>query len=213
MALILEHKGGSTEERKVLNWLGGWSIWQLLCVMDRVGLCGGQGCPIPPFVSCSVTLFAPVLWEPTWGISTTPGRSCRGHTLIDCMCRSVVATSAKKQVVRKEIKWVTAAIFRREWRGGDILAVSLSSSSLSPWHPWSPGPRSLCCLISHLLRDFVLLILKGLGSEVSSSWLLLLDRDIFPIFGRNKILSLSGLNSSKGLGLPSPGRAASLVWP
>lgn len=99
--LMLEHKGSSTEERKVLGTdLGAGSACgrqsRLVC---KGGLFESGGRfekgRLSLLVLLSVTTFVPVLWGKMADCSlpiTTSGRSCRGQTLINCACRTVVST-------------------------------------------------------------------------------------------------------------------------
>ena len=56
--------------------------------------------------------------------------------LINCVCGSIVS---RKQTVRKKEKSATSAFLSREWKGHDIVLVSLAQNNGHLVLTWLPG--------------------------------------------------------------------------
>lgn len=107
---MLQHRGGSTEEREVLRSdAEAGSAWLLSCAGDKaallqkVGFLKAMDYFFKKRQACLSgtlpgTMFAPVLWRQDGGLlkTTTPGRLYSSQTMNNCTCRKVVSRSAWK---------------------------------------------------------------------------------------------------------------------
>lgn len=159
--LMLEHKGGTTEERKEgpLNRLGGWLCWAAGISWGKVGVVKRQACELSHFRVGRLTFPAALPGnyvrlhrvDKTADCSLPPPRKAERPNLNPLRVQvSGFDTGSQKGGIG------SLCSFEQGVAGGDIFEVSLSDTRsdhvVLTWLPGCPvfsipGPEFLCCLI------------------------------------------------------------------